>query len=113
MKIQKQFIPLIDKWYKQYEFRNSDEHFRRFYKVNDKIFWLDNFKTIYKVNYFLDKNDDIYTLKSVLDENNKLIITKQEYDWLKTNWDTYFKDKIYIGIWTEVVPRKLEVIDND
>ncbi len=112
MKIQKQFIPLIESGEKKYEFRNSKEHFGRFYEVNGKTFYLDAYKLSAKFNGVLDKNGDVYSLKFKRDDY-RLIITKEEYDWLKENWDTYFDSWIWIGIWEEVRLSKLEVIDNE
>ncbi len=121
MKIKKQFIPLIESGEKKYEFRNSGDNFYKHYTINGCVYYLSLFDTAVwsgsklicdipmgevKERYYLETHSyHIYE------------VSKQEYDWLKENWDCYFLSTIYIGQWEKIgtiddIP-KLEIIDNE
>ncbi len=113
MKIQKQFIPLILSGKKTYEFRNSDEHFNKIFKINGNFYWLKHLTTLEKKYYVLRK-DEVFNTHIIMEIDMLLPetfdLTKEEYDWLLTNWNTYFADEIFIGVWERVNFEELKVI---
>ncbi len=123
MKILKEFIPLILNGDKAYEFRNSDEHFDKVYEIDGNYYYLEIFKYLPKKELLLafgsydtlfgdTGHDDMHAFSLIKDKyGSGFQITKQEFEWLYKNWNSYFGEYIYIGAWQKLTIDKLEIID--
>ncbi len=112
MKLNEKFIPLILEGKKENEFRNDGTHFNKIYHIADKKFFLALSGVLLKEFCVLEEKEEKYFLVSYEFgiEKAKYLITKQEFDWLKENWDSYFGNTIWIASWIEAENETLEVI---
>ncbi len=110
MKIEKQFVSLILKGTKQYEFRSSDE-FEGIYCIFKKYFQLVRTDTITNPSITISfdiENKPIYTL-------DKYEISEEEFSWFTKNHKKWIgrDKKIYVYEWIEVDLKKIQVVDDE
>ncbi len=112
MKLAAKFKPLILSTQKQYEFRNSGEHFDTCYQLDNQTFYLESYKMFPKDKTKLVSENKKYFVQNTV-TNSKLEITELEYLWLQDNFGKYFQDWIFIGRWikTDAKLGTIEIIN--